>query len=144
MLNDDNEKEKLYSYMIDRLAAQLQTHISALKDIEKSISLYDALRNPKEQKDVIESALQNLRELHQGIAESIKYLVDKAEGATKENLEDAEVLLEYFLEAAYKYEQRILKEVETRIGYKEELIVLNQLKSLVEKALDLLRSHKRV
>ncbi len=139
-----SENRKVYSYMIDRLAVQLQTHISTLDEIQKSLALYDALRSSRTRKDIIENTLQNLRELRQSMLESIEYLMNEARNASTEDLEDAEALLEYFLEAGYKYEHRVLEEVKKRIGHEEELRSLDQMKGLVEEALDKIRSYKRV
>jgi len=139
-----SKDKNVYSYMIDRLAVQLQTHISTLEEIQKSLALYDALRRSKTQKNVIENTLQNLRELRQSMLESIRYLMNEASNASVEDLEDAEALLEYFLEAGYKYEHRVLEEIKKRVGHGEELKLLDQMKSLVEEALDKIRSYKRI
>ncbi len=135
----------VYSYMIDRLAIQLQSHISLINETEKSIALFDAMKvSVKERKEVIEKALDNLRELRESMKETITYLVKEAEGASPSEIEDLEALLEYYIEAAYKLERRTLEKVDSRIGCSGDLKALDDLKSTVLKALDVIRTFKRV
>jgi MinD-like ATPase involved in chromosome partitioning or flagellar assembly len=134
-----------YSYVIDRLAAQLQSHISAVEELKKSIALYDAVTTSKKQyKELIIKALENLRELRESIVESVVYLMNAASKARSDEIEDAEALLEYYLEAAYKFERRILEDLNNRIDCKDDINSLDETKALVESALNVIRSYKRV
>jgi len=128
-----------YSYLVDRLAAQLQTHIAAVEELQKAVSFYDATRGSQASRERLEKALESLRSLREAIEESIGNLVNKAVHATPDALEDSIVLLEYFIEAAYKAEERALREALGRVDCSNDI---EKLKSLRDKVLDTLNSIK--
>lgn len=132
-------QRKAYDYVIDKLAVQLQGHIQALEEVRKYISLYDATRGSSASKEALEESLRNLRDLRRGIIENMQYLKANVNAASREALEDAEALIAYYLEAAYKSEVRVLEEVKGKLECDDDLKELSELEKLARSILDALK-----
>ncbi|MEM0340844.1 MAG: hypothetical protein QXN05_05265 [Acidilobaceae archaeon] len=122
--------------LVERLAFILVEYLDAIENVRLGLAI--ARGTYKSETDHLTSGLKRLRELRQGLHESIDFLVQTVdiEAVDREDLVDIESLLSYYLIATYDTEREVLEEASDIIDTNWDLEELRILRSKIEVALE--------